>query len=103
MKQEVIQKLQSIIVAFVFSLPEEIKNKIGDLWFVFDENTLMFKNGLLVFASHEPQLKTITFYLSAMLTDTFDDKRLKEIVIHEVAHAIGMNEEEVAKLMEKNK
>ncbi|MDZ4210055.1 MAG: hypothetical protein U1C56_02650 [Candidatus Curtissbacteria bacterium] len=103
MKQEIIQKLQAIIIPFMFSLPEEIGNRFEDLWFVFDENSLMFKKKLLVAASHEPTLRTITFYLSAMLIDTFDDKRLKELVVHEVAHAIGMNEAEVTELMEKNK
>jgi len=100
-KQVLINKLQEIIYQLHMLVPEEIKAKVGDLWFVFDENTIMQHGKLLVFASHEPGTRTITFYLDFIKREKFNDKRLRELVYHEYAHACGMTEEQAVVAMEK--
>ena len=107
MKEEypeiLVRKLKGITIEFVNSLPEDIKKQVGNIWFVFDRDTIMYKDNLLVFASHEPGLRTITFYITVIAMHDFDDKRLKELVQHEYAHAVGMTEEQVTKIMNKEK
>lgn len=100
---ELIRKLKEIILSFVPALPDEVANKVEDIWFVFDENTIMFKGKMLVFASHESALKTITFYLSSIKSQDFTDKRLKDLVIHEYGHAVGMDEEQISRMMVERK
>ena len=92
-KAKIKAALKEIIINFVSTLPSNIKNKIGNLWFVFDEDSLMVKKDLIAFATHEPGTNTITFYLEVISRHDFDVKRLIELVIHEVAHAVGVIDE----------
>jgi len=100
-KQALTKKLQMIIYDYLNFLPNEIKEQISDLWFVFDENSICQVKDLVAFATHEPTTRTITFYLDLIQKSKFDDKRLKELVVHEYGHACGMTEEQVATVMDK--
>lgn len=102
-KKEIVRALQTIICDHIVSLPDDITKKVGDIYFAFEPDALMFREKMIIFGSYDSAMRTITFFLSAIKLHKFDYDRLCELVVHEYGHAVGLSDEQMNKIIEEKK
>ena len=66
------------------------KNK-ETIEFIIDSNTIKFRNGMMIRGEYYNESKTIILY-SSLIKDKND---LKEIILHEIGHHLGLSHEQI--------
>jgi len=101
-KQVIYKYLTTIVIALLNYLPEELSKKL-DVTFYFEMNSISYVKGQLCFATCRIGFgggTEITFFIDLIATTGTTKQGLTNLVVHEVAHAFGMDEKQVHKLTE---
>lgn len=94
-KYKILQILQDEITDFMLKLPDQFKQRLGKIFFIFDFNSRAFENGKEVLATFEPGFNCITFYLNAIKETNRTQQDLKDLIKHEIGHHFNVPEWEL--------
>jgi len=101
-KNEINEYLHRVIFELFNKLPEDFKEKMPDITFYFDMDSIRFVRNHFCFATNQDfsGFKEITFFIDLISRKGATKPELRKTVYHEVAHALGENEEEATKLVD---
>lgn len=99
-KKIISEYLHRSVFNLLSSIPAEMKRKMPPVSFYFEMEAICLHGETMCFAVCNNYLETkeITFYIDLISRTGTTVQGLDNLVLHEFAHALGMNEKEATKL-----